>query len=129
MGIEGDEEKLGLVLSNILSNALTFTNENGHVTVTAEKLPGYIKFSVTDDGIGIPAKDIPRIFDRFYQVQSHLTRRHGGMGLGLAVAKAMVELHGGQIWADSAEGKGSSFSFLLPFKSSGTGAASQAIVA
>jgi signal transduction histidine kinase len=67
-----------------------------------------------DDGVGIPAKDLPRVFERFFQVETHLTRRFGGMGLGLAVAKAMVELHGGRIWAESEEGKGSTFTFLLP---------------
>ena len=67
-----------------------------------------------DDGIGIPAKDLAHIFERFYQVESHLTRKHGGMGLGLSVAKVMVEMHGGRIWAESVEGKGSNFTILLP---------------
>jgi two-component system sensor histidine kinase VicK len=82
----------------------------------AEKLAGYVKVSVIDDGIGIPAEATPRIFDKFFQVESHLTRRHGGMGLGLAVAKAMVEMHNGQIWVESVEGKGSNFQFLLPIR-------------
>ena len=69
---------------------------------------------MTDDGIGIPAKDLVRVFERFFQVESHLTRRYAGMGLGLAVAKAMIELHGGRIWVESEEGKGSTFIFLLP---------------
>jgi signal transduction histidine kinase len=64
--------------------------------------------------VGIPAKDLARVFDRFYQVESHLTRRHGGMGLGLSVAKVMIEMHGGRIWAESTEGVGSIFTFLLP---------------
>ncbi len=114
--IEGDEEKLTIALGNLLSNALTFTNENGHVLIATENIPGYVKISVIDNGIGIPAKDLPRVFERFYQVQSHLTRRHGGMGLGLSVAKAMVELHNGQIWVESVEGRGSNFSILLPVK-------------
>ena len=59
-------------------------------------------------------KDLHRVFERFYQVEGHTTRRHGGMGLGLAVAKVMIEMHGGQIWAESVEGRGSNFSFLLP---------------
>ncbi len=67
-----------------------------------------------DDGIGIPEKDLPHIFERFYQVESHLTRQHGGMGLGLSVAKVMVEMHGGEIWAESVLDKGSRFTFLLP---------------
>ena len=70
--------------------------------------------AVADDGIGIPARDLPRVFERFFQVETHLTRRYGGMGLGLAVAKAMIDLHGGRIWAESEEGRGSKFTFLLP---------------
>ena len=64
--------------------------------------------------MGIPAKDLAHVFERFYQVESHLTRKHGGMGLGLSVAKVMIEMHGGRIWAESTEGKGSTFTFLLP---------------
>jgi signal transduction histidine kinase len=123
--VEGDEEKLTTALSNLVDNALIFTNDNGHVFISADKLPGYVKVSVLDDGIGIPAKDLPRVFDRFFQVQSHLTRRHGGMGLGLSVTKAMIELHGGQIWVESIEGKGSNFSFLVPTKPTSAQAASK----
>ncbi len=112
--IVGDAEKITIALSSLVKNALTFTNENGRVLIMAEYLPGYIKVSVIDNGIGIPAKDLPRVFERFYQVASHMTRRHGGMGLGLSVAKIMIEMHGGQIWVESLEGKGSNFSFLLP---------------
>jgi K+-sensing histidine kinase KdpD len=114
--LEGDSEKLVLALSNLVENGLSFTDRGGHVLVAAERLPGYLKVSVIDDGIGIPAKDLGRVFERFYQVESHLTRRHSGMGLGLSVAKSMIELHGGQIWVESMEGKGSNFSFLLPFR-------------
>ena len=112
--MEGDAEKLALALGNLVENAITFTNQGGHVLVTAEQLPGYLRISVIDNGIGIPTKDLGRVFERFYQVESHLTRRHGGMGLGLAVAKAMIELHHGQIWVESVDGKGSNFSVLLP---------------
>ena len=112
--IEGDAEKIGIALSNLVKNAITFTNEGGRVLIAAERIPGYVKVSVIDNGIGIPAKDLHRVFERFFQVQSHMTRRHGGMGLGLSVAKVMIEMHGGQIWVESVEGKGSNFSFLLP---------------
>lgn len=112
--VEADAEKIALALGNIIENALAFTDKNGHVWVRAERVPGHVKVSVIDNGIGIPAKDVQRVFDRFFQVESHATRRHGGMGLGLSVAKVMVEMHGGQIWAESVEGKGSNFSFLLP---------------
>ncbi|RPI32279.1 MAG: GAF domain-containing protein [Chloroflexota bacterium] len=114
--VAGDPEKLSLALSNVIENALAFTDSKGHILVAAEKLPGYVKVSVIDDGVGIPARDLPKVFDRFFQVESHLTRKHGGMGLGLSVAKAMVEMHDGQIWVESIEGKGSSFSILLPVK-------------
>jgi signal transduction histidine kinase len=112
--VEADGEKISIALSNLVKNAVTFTDKGGHIFVSGESLPGYVKVSVVDDGIGIPAKDLPRVFERFYQVESHLTRRHSGMGLGLSVAKVMIEMHGGRIWAESVEGKGSNFSFLLP---------------
>jgi signal transduction histidine kinase len=112
--VDIDGGKISIVLSNLLKNAITFTNEGGHVVIRGEQKPEYVTVTVQDDGLGIPAKDLPRIFDRFYQVESHLTRRHGGMGLGLSVAKVMVEMHGGRIWAESKEGEGSTFTFLLP---------------
>jgi signal transduction histidine kinase len=111
---DGDEEKITIALSNLVKNALTFTDQGGRILVIAEKLTGYIQVCVADTGIGIPSSDLPHVFDRFFQVDSHLTRRHGGMGLGLSVAKAMIELHKGQIWVESEVGKGSKFSFLLP---------------
>jgi signal transduction histidine kinase len=114
---EGDPSKIVIALSNMVKNAITFTNPDGHILIVAESIPGYIKVSVIDDGIGIPSKDLAHIFERFYQVESHLTRIHGGMGLGLSIAKVMVEMHGGRIWAESVEGKGSNFTFLLPIPS------------
>lgn len=114
LSLECDVEKIGIALRNLVQNAVTFTEPGGHILIRAEAIPGHIKISVIDDGIGIPAKDIPHIFERFYQVESHLTRRHGGLGLGLSIAKAMIEMHGGQIWVESIEGKGSNFTFLLP---------------
>jgi signal transduction histidine kinase len=112
--LHADESKLGIVLSNLIKNALQFTETGGHVTLKVQEDSGYIRVSVEDDGIGIPARDLPRVFERFFQVETHLTRRYGGMGLGLSVAKSMIELHGGRIWAESEEGKGSTFTFLLP---------------
>jgi signal transduction histidine kinase len=112
--VEGEVSKISLALSNVVKNALDFTDPGGHVSIVAEQIQGYVKVSVIDDGIGIPAKDLSHIFDRFYQVESHLTRRHGGIGLGLSVAKIMTEMHGGRIWAESEENKGSKFTFILP---------------
>lgn len=115
--VDIDGGKIAIVLSNLLKNAITFTNEGGEVIVRGEDHSDYVKVSVQDNGIGIPSVDLPHVFDRFYQVESHLTRRHGGMGLGLSVAKVMVEMHGGRIWVESKEGQGSTFSFLLPVRS------------
>lgn len=114
--VDIDGGKIAIVLSNLLKNAITFTNDGGQVVVHGEQHTDYVKVSVQDSGIGIPSVDLPRVFDRFYQVEGHLTRRHGGMGLGLSVAKVMVEMHGGRIWAESKEGQGSTFSFLLPVR-------------
>jgi signal transduction histidine kinase len=111
---EADPTKISIALGNLVKNALTFTDAGGHVVIQAQAAPGYVKVSVSDDGIGIPRKDLPRVFDRFFQVERHLTRRHNGMGLGLSVAKVMIEMHGGRLWAESVEGRGSTFSFLLP---------------
>ena len=111
--VTADHGKITIALSNLVKNAIQFTEAGGQITVKVEDDSGYVKVSVTDNGIGIPARDLPRVFERFYQVETHLTRRYGGMGLGLSVAKAMIELHGGRIWADSS-GKGSVFTFLLP---------------
>ncbi len=112
--IVADGSKVAIVLSNLVKNAITFTNEGGRITVRGELQSDFVKVSVEDNGVGIPAKDLAHVFDRFYQVESHLTRRHGGMGLGLSVAKVMIEMHGGRIWVESMEGMGSTFIFLLP---------------
>jgi signal transduction histidine kinase len=112
--VECDAPKITIVLSNLVKNAVAFTDSGGHVQINIEQIPSYVKVSVIDEGIGIPAKDLPHVFERFYQVESHMTRKHGGIGLGLSVAKLMIELHGGRIWAESVEGKGSTFNFILP---------------
>lgn len=125
---EGEAGKIEVALSHLVRNAITFTDSGGHVLVSVEAVPGYVKVSVTDDGIGIPASDLTRVFERFYQVENHLTRRYGGMGLGLSVAKAMVEMHGGRIWAESVEGQGSRFIFLLPINASQASAAEKVFI-
>lgn len=112
--VEGDEEKLLLALNNLVDNAIAFTDEGGIITICLGKNANQVQVQVEDTGIGIPESDLPRIFERFFQVQSHLTRRHGGMGLGLTVAKAMVDLHKGQLIAESIEGQGSKFTMILP---------------
>lgn len=112
--VEGDREKLDIVLTNLIKNALTFTDPGGQIGVKAEGDGELVKVFVVDTGIGIPEKDVARVFDRFYQVESHLTRKHGGMGLGLSIAKDMVDMHNGQIWCESKEGTGSLFCFIIP---------------
>ena len=112
--VEGEVDKIKTVLNNLVKNALTFTDEGSHVMITAEDAGEWVSISVIDNGIGIPEDERERIFDRFYQVESHMTRRHGGMGLGLSVAKMMVELHGGSIDVQSVVGEGSKFTINLP---------------
>jgi signal transduction histidine kinase len=114
--VEADANKITVAVSNLIRNALTFTDEGGHVEVIVESVTGHVQVSVKDNGIGIPLTDLGRVFDRFFQVESHLTRRHTGLGLGLSVARTIIELHGGRIWVESVEGKGSTFSFLLPLR-------------
>lgn len=123
LAAECDSEKITLVLRNLIKNALNFTNAGGVVKVTAEEVPGYVKLTVIDSGIGIPAAEQKKIFKRFYQVEKHLTRRHGGMGLGLSSAKEMVEMHGGKIWVESVEEKGSRFTVLIPLNAAQASAA------
>jgi signal transduction histidine kinase len=112
--IRADREKITLVVNNLLTNAIKFTDPRGRIMISVERQNGDIQVHIADTGIGIPAREVERIFDRFYQVEPHLTRQHGGLGLGLAIAKGMVELHGGRIWVESVEGLGSRFSFSVP---------------
>ncbi len=112
--VAGDREKVDIALSNLVRNAIGFTDPGGQVGIKAEVAGGYAKVFVVDTGIGIPDGEVDKVFERFYQVEAHLTRRHGGMGLGLSIAKAMIEMHNGQIWCESKEGVGSLFCFLLP---------------
>ncbi len=124
-----DGDRVGQVLLNLLHNAVKFSAPGGHVTVRTELVnhngdaehdevsPGgglWLQVSVIDTGIGIPAQELPRIFERFYKVDRARTRNAGGTGLGLAIAKHLVEGHGGRLWASSVEGQGSTFSFTLP---------------
>ncbi|MCL0053290.1 cell wall metabolism sensor histidine kinase WalK [Dehalococcoidales bacterium] len=107
-----DEERVEQVLVNLVDNAIKFTLPGGRVTLSAKVEDENILISVIDTGIGIPADDLPRIFERFYKVDK--ARTGGGTGLGLAIAKHIVEALGGRIWAESIEGKGSTFTFSLP---------------
>ena len=107
-----DRERLEQVLVNLIHNAIKFTAPGGSIRVSAKPQGDSVLVSVADSGTGIPADDLPRIFERFYKADK--ARSGGGTGLGLAIAKHIVEAHGGRIWAESVEGKGSTFSFTLP---------------
>jgi len=107
-----DAERLHQVVTNLVHNALKFTPPGGAVTVSAEQRDDEVVVSVRDTGAGIPADDLPRIFERFYRADR--SRSGGGTGLGLSIAKHIVQAHGGRIWAESVEGRGSTFYFSLP---------------
>ncbi len=109
-----DEERVGQVLDNLLNNAIKFSPSTGRILLRLQDLEGDIRVEVEDQGIGIAPDKVERIFERFYQVDGSSTRRYGGVGLGLAICKEIVDAHGGKIWAESAPGRGSRFIFTLP---------------
>ncbi len=112
--VMGDEARLTQVLSNLLSNAIKYSPNGGAVAVRGSTGPNQVTVSVTDEGPGIAAADLPHVFQRFYRADSDLTRRVKGAGLGLYLSKAVVEAHGGRIWAESTPGQGTTFSFTIP---------------
>lgn len=110
--VQVDIQRLEQVLINLIHNAVKFTRPGGEVVLSAESIPGGVRFGVRDTGVGIPADEVSRIFERFYRVDKSRTGR--GTGLGLSIAKHIVEAHKGVIWAESMEGQGSTFSFTIP---------------
>jgi len=110
--VQIDSQRLEQVLVNLIHNAVKFTKPGGEVILFAEAGIGEVRFAVRDTGIGIPAEDVPRIFERFYRVDK--SRAGSGTGLGLSIAKHIVEAHKGRIWAESIEGQGSTFYFAIP---------------
>jgi signal transduction histidine kinase len=114
--IHGDERKVKQVLLNLLSNALKFTPDGGRVDVKARRDADNIVVTVHDTGIGIAAEDQGAVFEEFRQVGRHYTNKQEGTGLGLALTRKFVELHGGRIWLESEPGKGSTFTFTIPIK-------------
>ncbi|BAI62688.1 putative histidine kinase [Methanocella paludicola SANAE] len=121
--VEVDRKKMEQVLLNLLNNALKYTPEGGHVTVTAEDRPADILVSVWDTGIGIPQKDLDKIFSGFYHSGYKLSYEYKGPGLGLAISRKIIEGHGGRIWAKSEVGKGSTFYFTIPKRTVASGSA------
>ena len=112
--VQGDAQRLRQVLNNLLSNALRYTPSGGRITVMARRVGQEAQVTVRDTGPGIPPEDLPHIFDRFWRGDRSRTRASGGSGLGLSIARQLVEAHGGRIWAESQPGQGASFHFTLP---------------
>ena len=113
--IEIDTDKMTQVIDNILNNAIKYSPDGGRITVTMKTTDDQMILSISDQGLGIPKQDLPRIFDRFYRVDRARSRAQGGTGLGLAIAKEIIKQHKGFIWAKSEYGKGSTFTIVLPY--------------
>ena len=112
--VRADRGQLRQVLTNLLDNAIKYTGENGTIRVSAASADAFVAVAVEDNGPGIPALDVPRIFERFYRVDKARSREQGGTGLGLSIVKHIVELHGGAVTVYSEPGRGSTFRFTLP---------------
>ena len=113
--IEIDTDKMTQVIDNILNNAIKYSPDGGKITVTMKTTDDQMILSISDQGLGIPKQDLPRIFDRFYRVDRARSRVQGGTGLGLSIAKEIIKQHNGFIWAKSEYGKGSTFTIVLPY--------------
>jgi len=109
--VAADGPRVGQVLSNLVSNAIKFSTEGAKIVVSVREQDNSIVVGVSDNGRGIAREHLSRVFDRYWQAED---TKHTGMGLGLSIAKGIVEAHGGKIWVDSELGKGSSVSFTLP---------------
>lgn len=114
--VEIDTDRFTQVLDNLMNNAIKYSPDGGTVTCRLLETHNNVILSVSDQGLGIPRADIPRIFDRFYRVDKARSRAQGGTGLGLAISREVVQLLGGRIWVDSREGRGSTFYISLPYK-------------
>ena len=113
--VEIDTDKMTQVIDNILNNAIKYSPDGGRIKVGMRTTDAQLIISISDEGLGIPKKDLPRIFDRFYRVDKARSRAQGGTGLGLAIAKEIMKQHKGFIWAKSEYGKGSTFTIVLPY--------------
>lgn len=113
--VEIDTDKMTQVVDNILNNAIKYSPDGGQITVSIKTTDSQLIVSISDQGLGIPKKDLPLIFDRFYRVDKARSRAQGGTGLGLSIAKEIVKQHNGFIWAKSEYGKGSTFTIVLPY--------------
>ncbi len=109
-----DEQVVSLILGNVVSNAIKFTPAEGWIHISAAEDTDTVTLCVRDSGVGIPEDQLERVFDRFYQVEASLRRRHGGIGLGLAIAREMAELIDARLWAESPPDGGAAFYLRLP---------------
>jgi signal transduction histidine kinase len=125
--VVGDPDRLNEVVGNLLSNAFKFTPREGRIRLHARGVDGGVEIEVEDSGVGIPAAQLPRIFEKFFQVDNPAQPRSIGSGLGLAIAKEIVEAHGGTITAESEEGHGTTFAVVLPLEPRSTDRASTAL--
>ena len=113
--VEIDTDKMTQVIDNIMNNAIKYSPDGGTITVSVKTTDVQLILSISDEGLGIPKQDLPKIFDRFYRVDKARSRAQGGTGLGLAIAKEIIKQHHGFIWAKSEYGKGSTFTIVLPY--------------
>src|SRR6185295_13212441 len=115
VSIPGDPVRLQQIVWNLLSNAIKFTPRGGHVQIRSERVNSHLEIVISDTGQGIPSDFLPHVFDRFRQADQKTSRQHGGMGLGLAIVRHLVEMHGGTVSAHSdGEGHGATFTVMLP---------------
>lgn len=114
--VEVDTDKFQQVLDNLMNNAIKYSPDGGTITCRLLETHNHVILSVSDQGLGIPKKDLTHVFDRFYRVDKARSRAQGGTGLGLAISKEIISMHGGRIWVDSKEGKGSIFYISLPYE-------------
>ena len=112
--IDADRDKIGSVITNLVSNAIKYSPKGKVVTVKCEIVENSALFSITDEGMGIKAKDIDRLFERYYRVSSNHTRHISGFGIGLYLSAEIIQRHNGRIWVESESGVGSTFYFSLP---------------
>lgn len=113
--VHGDPTRLNMALTNVLNNAIRFTPDGGIIQLRVDVRGSEAVVAVADNGIGLPKDQFEKIFDKFYQVEDHMTRTHGGLGIGLSIAKGLIDAHGGRIWASSpGENQGATFYISLP---------------
>ena len=114
--VYADYYRLKQCMINLISNALAYTPGGGHIAVEYRMREGHVEIKVRDDGPGIPEEDISHLFERFYRVDKSRSKKTGGMGIGLAITRAIVKMHGGEISAENQNGQGAVFTINLPYQ-------------